>query len=185
MPGRSSLNHPEKKLYIGGVALMVLFVILAFGWLFAVVTAALLAVFLVVTAARRGASALRARQRRSACLMLALATVPVSLLALLISYCVGVFSGALSVQKSCRVQQEHYDAAYRSQHAEEMDRWFPLHNKCNSDFDLVPAWLNPALVIFAVLLAAGIITVAVVAVTHFRTARIKNEEKHMTPGAVS
>ncbi|WP_274917832.1 hypothetical protein [Streptomyces sp. WZ-12] len=173
MPGRSSLNHPEKRLYLAGVALMVLFVILAFDWLFAVVTAVLLAcMFLVVNAAGRGFSALHARQRRTGWLMLALVTAPVSLLALPVSYFVGLFSGGLDVAESCRlIHHEDYDAAYRSEHAAEMDRWFPLHNKCNSDFDLVPTWVNPALVFFAALLAASIITPIVAAVSHLRATR--------------
>ncbi|MEV0118301.1 hypothetical protein AB0H77_34515 [Streptomyces sp. NPDC050844] len=171
---RSTPQHPEKLLYLGGVVLMGLFTFLAFGWLFAVLTALLLAVgLLVVTAVRRGVRALRSGRGRGAWPMLALATAPVSLLGLLVSYCVGAFSGALRVDKSCRVRQEPYDAAYRAQHAAETDRWFPLHNKCNAHFDLVPGWVNPAVVIFAVLLVASLCTVAVAAVVHLRMIRTR------------
>ncbi|MFE6161821.1 hypothetical protein ACFQ7F_23250 [Streptomyces sp. NPDC056486] len=170
---RSTPQHPEKLLYFSGVALMGFFSFLAFGWLFAVLTAFLLSAgLLVVIAARRGVRALRAGGR-GAWPMLALATAPVSLLGLLVSYCVGAFSGALRVEKSCRVRQEPYDAAYQAQHAAETDRWFPLHNKCNAGFDVVPGWVNPAVVIFTVLLAAAVGTVAVAAVTHLRTIRTK------------
>ncbi|MFE6686397.1 hypothetical protein ACFVFQ_07935 [Streptomyces sp. NPDC057743] len=169
MPGRNFFSHPEKRLYLGGVALMVLFLTLVFGWLFTAVTAALLAtVCLVVDTARRGVSALLARRRRTGWLLLALATVPVSLLGLLVSYAIGLFSGGLYVDKSCRLQQESYDGAYRSQHAAETDRWFPLHNKCNADFDLVPSWVNPALAICATLLTVSIITIIVATVAHLR-----------------
>ncbi|MGW7075486.1 hypothetical protein [Streptomyces sp. NPDC054866] len=170
MPFRKPAQQPEKLLYFGGIALMGLFSLLAFGRLFAVVTALLLtAGLLVVIAARRGFRALRAG--RGAWPMVALATAPVSFLGLLISYCVGAFAGALRVDKSCRLHQEPYDTVYRAQHAEETDRWFPLHNKCNAGFDLVPGWVNPAVVIFAVLLVAGIGTVAVATVARLITTR--------------
>lgn len=181
MRGRDFLDHPEKRLYLGGVVLMVLFVTLALGWLFAVSVAVLLtAVFFVVAGARRAVGALRARRKARAWLLFVLAGVPLSLLGLLVSYCVGAFSGALSVRKSCRVHQEYYDDAYRAQHAGEMDRWFPLHNKCNADFDLVPAWVNPALVIFAGLLAAGLVAAVTVAVTHIRTTRTTTRTRRNT-----
>ncbi len=57
----------------------------------------------------------------------------------------GAFSGGLDVQESCRLtHHQRYDSAYRLAHAGEFQRLFPLRNKCNASYDLVPAWVNPA-----------------------------------------
>ncbi|MGW8379004.1 hypothetical protein [Streptomyces sp. ODS28] len=167
----------EKWLYLSGVAVMGLLMLFAIGWPAVVIAAGALALgsagLLVVRAARRGTAALRAGSGRRPGTWLALgaATAPVALLGLLVSYAVGFFSGALDVRKACVAQQEHYDDSYRQQHAGEMGHLFPLHNKCNADFDLVPGWVNPVIVICAVLLAAGIITAAVSAVAHIALRR--------------
>ncbi|MGW5214646.1 hypothetical protein ACWEQO_26540 [Streptomyces sp. NPDC004051] len=50
---------------------------------------------------------------------------------------------------------QKYDDDYRIRHADEADRWFPLHNKCNAEFDLVPAWVNPTVSSLAFLTATG------------------------------
>ncbi|MEU1054505.1 hypothetical protein ABZ397_18430 [Streptomyces sp. NPDC005876] len=56
----------------------------------------------------------------------------------------GAFSGGLDVEESCRLtHHQRYDPAYRSAHAEEFQRLFPLRNKCNASYDLVPSWVNP------------------------------------------
>jgi hypothetical protein len=35
-----------------------------------------------------------------------------------------------------------------------------MHNRCNADYDLVPGWVNPALVIFAVAAVACLVGAA-------------------------
>lgn len=44
-----------------------------------------------------------------------------------------------------------YDHEYRSQNAHEQLQLFPLITKCTPEYDLVPAWTNPALVVLALL----------------------------------
>ncbi|WP_326754579.1 hypothetical protein OIE73_25330 [Streptomyces hirsutus] len=41
----------------------------------------------------------------------------------------------------------------------QFQRLFPLHNKCNAEYDLVPAWVNPAIVnrVAFVLLATAVL----------------------------
>ncbi|WP_329040313.1 hypothetical protein OHT61_20860 [Streptomyces sp. NBC_00178] len=78
---------------------------------------------------------------------------------------VGVFSGGLDVREACASRGAGYDDAYRSESWREPSRWFPLHNRCNAGFDLVPAWVNPTLVAIALLLvgcAAGAVATAVI-----------------------
>ncbi|GHH84691.1 hypothetical protein GCM10018793_49830 [Streptomyces sulfonofaciens] len=71
----------------------------------------------------------------------------VSLLAGLASWLRGAFSGGLDIREACQfVHHEHYDAAYWQAHAREFRKLFPLHSKCNAHVDLVPAWVNPAVV---------------------------------------
>ncbi len=47
-----------------------------------------------------------------------------------------------------------FDREYRSKNWEEASRFFPLSNRCNADYDLVPPWINPALLIFAAMTLA-------------------------------
>ncbi|SIN41036.1 hypothetical protein [Micromonospora cremea] len=86
----------------------------------------------------------------------------------------GAFSGAfMNAEESCHSAGATYDGAYRSAHWQEPSRWFPLHNKCNATFDLVPAWVNPALVLLP-LLATMCVGVAVwLAVVRRRTGLVR------------
>ncbi|ANW20776.1 hypothetical protein [Streptomyces clavuligerus] len=56
----------------------------------------------------------------------------------------GAVPGGLDVAETCVLNHHQaYDSAYRSAHSEDFDRLFPLSNKCNASYDLVPAWVNP------------------------------------------
>ncbi|MDQ8703950.1 hypothetical protein RCO28_15815 [Streptomyces sp. LHD-70] len=157
----SAPPHPERWLYLGSLAALAGFAVFAFGWVFAVCAGGLIGGgLLVVSAVRRGASALREGRTRRARLSFAVATAPVAFLGLLVSWSVGAFSGALDVGEACVTQQQHYDSAYRAQHAAEMNQPFPLRNACNADYDLVPGWVNPAVVLFAALLVASLSVLA-------------------------
>ncbi|MGW2423655.1 hypothetical protein ACWC0C_31135 [Streptomyces sp. NPDC001709] len=68
----------------------------------------------------------------------------------------GVFATGLDTRKTCLfVHHERYDEAYQRSHAAEFSKIFPLHNKCNPHADLVPAWVNPTIVICAVVASAA------------------------------
>ncbi|MCX5370292.1 hypothetical protein [Streptomyces sp. NBC_00103] len=91
---------------------------------------------------------------------------PVFWLTLSVLSCVGLFltwfwgawSGGLDVAETCALLKgQKYDDAYRAEHWREPSRVFPLHNKCNASYDLVPAWVNPMLVLLAFLAVAGLI----------------------------
>ncbi|MEH1169774.1 hypothetical protein V6V47_30780 [Micromonospora sp. CPCC 205539] len=78
-----------------------------------------------------------------------------------VTWFVGAFAGAsMNAEESCHAAGATYDSAYRSTHWQEPSRWFPLHDKCNATHDLVPAWVNPALVLLP-LLAITCVGVAV------------------------
>ncbi|WP_350003993.1 hypothetical protein [Pseudarthrobacter sp. WHRI 8279] len=69
---------------------------------------------------------------------------------------IGIFAGGLDDEESCEISRHQaYDREYRMTHPEHAGRTiFPLSNKCNADYDMVPFWMNPAVVGFA-LLAVG------------------------------
>ncbi|MFF7677590.1 hypothetical protein [Actinacidiphila glaucinigra] len=70
--------------------------------------------------------------------------------AMFFTWVYGIFSGGLDVEETCElVAGRPYDEAYRIEHVREYTRMFPLHNKCNASFDLVPGWVNPAIVLLA------------------------------------
>lgn len=63
----------------------------------------------------------------------------------------GVWSGGLDVKEECELRGQAWDDEYRQLNLEESGRFFPLHDKCNADYDLVPFWINPAVVLLALL----------------------------------
>ncbi|GAA1359414.1 hypothetical protein [Streptomyces beijiangensis] len=92
----------------------------------------------------------------------------VALLVGLASWIRGVFSTGLDLRKTCQfVHHQRYDAAYWESHTAEFRKLFPLHNKCNAHFDLVPGWVDPAVVVCAV-----VSLVAVAVLLGFGTARL-------------
>lgn len=69
-----------------------------------------------------------------------------------VSYLVGSLAGAsLDPEEACHKAGQTYDRAYRRANFEEYTQWFPLHDRCHAGYDLVPAWVNPALVVLPVL----------------------------------
>jgi hypothetical protein len=80
-----------------------------------------------------------------------------SIVAVALTFFIGAFAGGHEIDETCAAKHEIYDEVYRSEHWLEPSQVFPMHNKCNADFDLVPFWVNPALVIFAVLTVAFVV----------------------------
>ncbi|MET8115619.1 hypothetical protein [Streptomyces prasinus] len=69
-----------------------------------------------------------------------------------ITYLIGSLAGAsLDPEEACHRVGQTYDHAYLDAHFEEHRRWFPLYKKCHAGYDLVPSWVNPALVALPVL----------------------------------
>ncbi|GAB2443177.1 hypothetical protein [Streptomyces incanus] len=84
----------------------------------------------------------------------------VSLLVGCVAWVRGALSGGFDVGETCAyAHHQMYDSAYRAVHLAESQRLFPLHNKCNAEYDLVPAWVNPTVVNCAafVLLATAVL----------------------------
>jgi hypothetical protein len=71
-----------------------------------------------------------------------------SLFSTLAVWLYGLFSMGLNVREECQfVHHQPYDADYRDAHTAEYNKWFPLHRKCNASYDMVPAWVNPVVVL--------------------------------------
>jgi hypothetical protein len=83
------------------------------------------------------------------------ALIVASLLLVGITFFIGAAAGGLDVSEACTLQPgQFYDQNYRTQHSQELRSIFPLSNPCNAKFDLVPFWVNPGLVILALLTLA-------------------------------
>ncbi|QJT01378.1 hypothetical protein G9272_14485 [Streptomyces asoensis] len=84
----------------------------------------------------------------------------------------GAFSGGLDVRETCvLIKGQVYDGSYRTEHWREPSQLFPLHNKCNASYDLVPFWINPMLVLLALLAVGCLIAAVVSAVARYRMSR--------------
>ncbi|MFB7594126.1 hypothetical protein [Streptomyces sp. NPDC056160] len=69
-----------------------------------------------------------------------------------VTWLVGALAGtSLDAEEACHRDGAFYDSAYRAAHAQEGERWFPLHDRCSATHDLVPSWVNPALVVLPLL----------------------------------
>lgn len=66
----------------------------------------------------------------------------------------GLAASGLDVGEKCGQAGQAYDHEYRSQNAHEQLQLFPLTAKCDAEYDLVPAWTNPALAVLAILTVA-------------------------------
>ncbi len=74
---------------------------------------------------------------------------------LAIAFFVGIFAGGHEIDETCASAGQPIDEQYRAEHWREPGRLFPLHNKCNADYDLVPAWVNPTIVIVTSLIVVS------------------------------
>ncbi|MEU1243466.1 hypothetical protein ABZ388_24190 [Micromonospora parva] len=98
------------------------------------------------------------------------ATAGLSIVATAVTWFVGAFAGSsMSSAESCRQAGVNYDSAYRAAHWRESSRWFPLHDRCNATHDLVPAWINPTLVLLTVLAVLSVGVALWLAVARHRT----------------
>lgn len=79
-----------------------------------------------------------------------------SFIAIGVTYFIGLSASGKDIDETCAKAGQLLDRNYRAQNWLEPGRFFPSHNKCNASYDMVPVWVNPALVIFAVLTATFI-----------------------------
>ena len=73
-----------------------------------------------------------------------------------VTFFIGAASSGLDVAENCALAGQFFDYEYLVMHREEVQRIFPMHSPCNADFDLVPAWVNPGLLISTLLTLASI-----------------------------
>jgi len=69
----------------------------------------------------------------------------------------GIEAGGLDPENACRLCQQPYDEAFLEAHRAEAFRLFPLSTHCNDTYDLVPVWVNPALVVISLLVVASVV----------------------------
>ncbi|MFR9725861.1 hypothetical protein ACL02R_21215 [Streptomyces sp. MS19] len=96
----------------------------------------------------------RARQRRRGLWQpSSLAVVGVvTLLNTVTLWFVAVAAGGLDLEEACEYRHGvRFDDGWNSAHHRESGRLFPVHARCSADVDLVPSWVNPALVVLALL----------------------------------
>lgn len=80
------------------------------------------------------------------------------------TFVIGASASGLDIAENCTRAAQVFDYEYLAMHQEEAQRIFPMYSPCNASFDLVPAWVNPGLLIFALLalafLAAFVVSLA-------------------------
>lgn len=100
----------------------------------------------------------------------------VSLCAGFVSWVWGLLSGGLDPEDTCQfARHQTYDDAYRQAHADEPYRLFPLHNKCNAHYDLVPSWVNPVVAACAVVCLVAVAVLLWQGVTHLTRSPLRKE----------
>ncbi|MFJ8884542.1 hypothetical protein ACIRJR_14205 [Streptomyces sp. NPDC102402] len=70
---------------------------------------------------------------------------------------VGAFAGGLDNRETCELNSHtSYDQAWRVRTGADGTSLFPLANACNEHVSLVPAWVNPTIVVLAVLAVSAL-----------------------------
>ncbi len=64
-----------------------------------------------------------------------------------------------NLYSACLAAGQDLDRNFRLRHPHDGLPVFPLHNRCNAAYDLVPEWVNPALTVLAVALIISLIGV--------------------------
>ncbi|MFJ7630529.1 hypothetical protein ACIQZN_28995 [Streptomyces sp. NPDC097595] len=77
------------------------------------------------------------------------------------AWLLGASQVGLDLKESCEFRHGvSFDEAWNDVHYAESQKFFPLHSKCSATVDLVPAWVNPAIIALT-LLAVGFLCGAV------------------------
>ncbi|MCH0538186.1 hypothetical protein I3F58_01140 [Streptomyces sp. MUM 203J] len=74
-------------------------------------------------------------------------------------------SGLMDKEDACRLDGAGYDSGFAESHSADSQRPFPLHDWCSAHHDLVPAWVNPTVVICGALALLAVTTAAWGAIT--------------------
>ncbi|MDJ0318647.1 hypothetical protein [Arthrobacter antibioticus] len=98
-----------------------------------------------------------------------------SFLAIGVTYFIGIFASGKDIDETCAKSGQLLDNTYRAQNWLEPGQFFPLHNKCNAAYDMIPVWVNPALVIFAVLTATFVCAFIVAAAKRLKAHRRESQ----------
>ena len=70
---------------------------------------------------------------------------------------VGGFAGGLDNRETCALTHHtNYDQSWRDRTGADGTSVFPLANACNEHISLVPAWVNPTIVVLAVLAVSAL-----------------------------
>jgi hypothetical protein len=94
-----------------------------------------------------------------------LAVALASFLVTVFAYFVGFAAPGLDLVEKCGLTGELYNVNPGSAKHRQGQQFFPLHAWCNGSYDLVPAWVNPAVAVF------GILTVTAIACSMASAAR--------------
>ncbi len=95
-------------------------------------------------------------------------------LALGLSFLIGAFAAGGDASETCAKAGQIYDEKYRSENWREPSQIFPLHNRCNADYDLVPFWINPTITLLGVVIALLLATSLISAILQHRDNRKRN-----------
>jgi len=98
----------------------------------------------------------------------------VSAYVMVLAWLRGLSSNGPPMNKTCRIfHQQPFDQDYYEAHLDEWRRLFPLSNKCNPHYDLVPAWVNPTVAVSFVLL---LVSIAGVLLTTYSARRTSSQK---------
>jgi hypothetical protein len=66
-------------------------------------------------------------------------------------------SNRTDLYETCLIAGQELDLNFRLQNPDDGSLVFPLHNRCNAFYDIVPEWTNPALVALAAAMVISLI----------------------------
>ncbi|MEV3927958.1 hypothetical protein [Streptomyces sp. NPDC049944] len=130
------------------------------------------------------AVAVRRRQRAPGLLrassMAALACI--AFLNAVTTWFLGLAQPGLDIEESCVSRTGSFDDTWNAAHYLESQRLFPLHAKCGATVDLVPAWVNPTIVVLLLLSGGCLCAAAFLTVRGFARRRVPGPTGARLPG---
>jgi hypothetical protein len=78
-----------------------------------------------------------------------LALAFVSFLATGYAFLTGAAAAGLNISEKCGLAGHLFSVRSGSVQGRELQQVYPMHSWCDASYDLVPAWVNPAIAMFA------------------------------------
>jgi hypothetical protein len=73
------------------------------------------------------------------------------------AFLTGTAAAGLDISEKCELAGQLFNIRSASVQYRELQQLYPMHAWCNASYDLVPAWVNPAIAVFGIVTLAAVV----------------------------